>query len=366
MLPTATEAPVAALPTATLPPLPVTATPDPNLAPAPTLAPPPVVLAVAPTATPIGITGYLGQVDTNPGTNLKIREYPREDAKTLALAPSGAVLDIVGIKGPAQVPNEATPTATATLSPEGLTIDQLWVFVIWRTDDGGQISGWTKPLYLITTDPRGHRLTKIEDFLLLNQVPENEFGEIATGLATPIPTRDLRPRARVARVNEGTNLQIRRLPDIEGESLALVPNGVEMIAIERTDVASRGGLVGEPESLTWVRVQLETDTGTVTGWVNSQYVDLYLVGRPDQARRPARSGGSDARRGDRQRDARLAAARAWPDGHCGPSEPWREPAPAPHARLRWRIVESGPGGRADRHPRSQWRGNLVPDDLRRR
>ncbi|MCC7206818.1 MAG: DUF4397 domain-containing protein [Anaerolineae bacterium] len=279
LAPTATLPPVVALPTATLPPLPVTATPDPNLAPAPTLAPPPVALVVTPTATPIGITGYLGQVDTNPGTNLKIREYPREDAKTLALAPSGAVLDIVGIRGPVQEPNQPTPTATATLSPEGLTIDQLWVFVIWRTDDGGQISGWTKPLYLITTDPRGRRLTTIEDFLMLNQVPENEFGEIATGLATPIPTRDLRPRARVARVNEGTNLQIRRLPDIQGESLALVPNGVEMIAIERTNVESRGGLVGEPESLTWVRVSLETDTGTVTGWVNSQYVDLYLAGR---------------------------------------------------------------------------------------
>mgnify|MGYP005844562171 CR=1 FL=1 len=261
--------------------------------------PPPIIIAQAPTSTPFGRTGIFGQVDTNPGVNLKIREYPREDALTLALAPSGTVLEIVGVRGPAREPNVPTPEATATLDAEGVTIDQVWVFVIWRTDDGGTITGWTRPGFLIVTNERGRRVSAVADLLAFNQVPENEFGTVQTGIATPIPTPDNRVRGRVVRLNEGINLQIRRTPGIDGQSLALVPNGVELFVYERTEVASQGGLIGEPASLTWLYVGLETDTGTLTGWVNSQYIDLYWRGRPYPLEDIPESG-TDLPRGDVQ------------------------------------------------------------------
>ena len=38
--------------------------------------------------------------------------------------------------------------------------------------------------------------------------------------------------------------------------------------------ASKGGVVGEPASTTWLLVRYATDTGTIVGWVNQQYIQL--------------------------------------------------------------------------------------------
>jgi hypothetical protein len=242
----------------------------------PTVAPP---AFTQPTPTPFGFTGITGIVDTDPGVNLKIREYPRTDARTLALAPSRTLLRIEGVRGPARLPDEPTPEATATLDPQGVRIQDIWVFVTWELPDGGKITGWTKPEFLVVTDARGRRIFTAAEMLTFPQVPENEFGEISTSLATPVAA-DLNLIIATVNVDPGVNLQLRRTPDIAAESLALLPLGTQLVVLEKTEVASRGGLVGEPSSLIWLYVRFSTENGTLTGWVNSQFVTLSQNGRP--------------------------------------------------------------------------------------
>ncbi len=290
----AATAPTAEAPPATaLPP----ATPSSFGAPAPTVAPAfiptlpaalptapapptaPAQIAIQATPTPFGFTGITGIVDTDPGVNLKIREYPIMDSRTLALAPSRTTLRIEGVRGPARDPNAPAPEATATLNPEGVRLEDIWVFVTWELPDGGKITGWTKPEFMIVTDARGRRILSPAEMLTFPQIPENEFGEITTTLATPVAA-DLNLIIANVNVDPGVNLQLRRTPDIAAESLALLPAGTQLVVLEKTEVASRGGLIGEPESLTWLYVRLATDGGTLTGWVNSQFVTLTQGGRP--------------------------------------------------------------------------------------
>lgn len=242
----------------------------------PTVAPP---AAFQPTPTPFGFTGITGIVNTDPGVNLKIREYPREDARTLALAPSGTLLRIEGVRGAARLPDEPTPEATPTLDPEGVRIEDIWVFVTWEFPDGGKVTGWTKPQYLRVTDARGKLIFSPAEMLTFPQIPENEFGEIGTGLATPVGA-DLNLIIGTVNVDPGVNLQLRRTPDIMSESLALLPLGTQLVVLEKTEVESRGGLVGEPSSLIWLYVRFTTESGTITGWVNSQFITLSQKGRP--------------------------------------------------------------------------------------
>lgn len=275
LAPTATSAPQVFLPTAA-----PSATPAPVQA---TLPPPPVATEPAPTlapsVTPFGQSGITAQVNTDPGVNLKLREYPITDSKTLALVPSGTTLRVDGVKGPAQVAGQPTPSETATLSAEGVRIEDLWVFVTWSFPDGGRITGWTKPQFLLITNERGRRVEKVEDIVAFPQIPENEFGTIDTGEATPIALDDSRIIGTV-NVDPGVNLQLRRTPGIDGESITLIPAGAELTVIEKTEIPSQGGLVGEPQSTIWLFVRFQTDSGSVTGWVNSQFIVLTQRGKP--------------------------------------------------------------------------------------
>lgn len=241
--------------------------------------PPQQVQPGLPSATPFGATGVTGTVDTDPGVNLKIREYPREDAKTLGLAPSGAVLVIEGVRGPALGRGTPTPEATATLNPEGVSLEQVWVFVRWNIDGGGgTLTGWTKAFYLILTNDRGRRLSSVQDIFALRQIPEDTFGEISANV-TPVGPDAIFIIGTVT-VDPGVNLQLRRTPGIDGESLTLLPAGVELIVLEKTEVQSQGGLVGEPASLIWLFVRYQTESGSITGWVNSQFLVLKRRGQP--------------------------------------------------------------------------------------
>lgn len=238
-----------------------------------------VVLAPAVTATPFGRSGITGRVDTNEGVNLKVYEYPRQGAKTLGLMPSGTNVRVDGVLGPEVDSNQPTPEATATLSAEGVRVDDVWVFVTWEQDDGGKIDGWTRPLYLDIRDPRGKRLqTAQELFENLQQIPASRFGTIETALATPIPGGPP-PLLGTVNVDPGVNLQLRRTPDITGESLALLPAASQVFVLSRTEVGSKGGLVGEPDSLTWLFVRFQTETGAIIGWVNSEFVLLTQGGK---------------------------------------------------------------------------------------
>jgi hypothetical protein len=121
-----TQPPAAQTQAPTEPPAAPTQPPPPTAV--PTQPPPPTAVAQEPTATleppptippqPTTPQGIIATVNTNEGVNLKIREYPRIDARTLALAPSGTALIVSGVMGRAAPAESPTPTqAAATREP---------------------------------------------------------------------------------------------------------------------------------------------------------------------------------------------------------------------------------------------------------
>ena len=260
----------------------------PTLAPteAPAVAPTDVPVVIS-TATPAGpgpidtSKGIFAEVNTDPGVNLKLREYPRDDARTLALAPSGTLLEIAGIKGPAAATAPAPdltatapagPVATATLSSEGVTIDQIWVFVTWKTADGGEITGWTKAQYLrITRD--GLAVATVKTIYEFPLVPETTFGVVNSNLATPIAL-DVNNVLGTVVVDPGVRLQVRRTPSAQGESLTLLDSGTQVIVLLQTTIKTDG----QPDTI-WLNIRYQTTDGTVEGWVISTFITMTFKGR---------------------------------------------------------------------------------------
>ena len=276
----------------TEPPAAATQAPPPTAV--PTQPPPPTAVAQEPTATleppptippqPTVAQGIIATVNTNEGVNLKIREYPRIDARTLALAPSGTALIVSGVLGrtaPAESPTPtqaaATREPTATRSAEGVAVENLWLFITWNQGDGGTVTGWVNAQYVDITR-NGRPVREVVDILSFREIPADQNGEFKTTAITPVAA-DPNNIIGTITVDEGRNLQLRRTPGIDGESLALVPSGAQVIVIEKTDIPPKG-FVGEPTNPTWLFVRYETESGAVVGWLNLQFVKLTRRDRP--------------------------------------------------------------------------------------
>jgi uncharacterized protein YgiM (DUF1202 family) len=291
----ATEAVTGAATLEVQPTMQATAAPtqQPTLVPQPTVEPPtaqpepPTEVPAEPTATPLPPTippqptkvqGIIATVQTNEGVNLKIREFPSTTARTLALVPSGATLVVDGVSGPVQPTGQPTftpqPTGgpTATLSSQDVTIDAVWLFVTWQTPDGGNVTGWVNAQYVRITR-NGRPVRDVAEIYTFKVVPPTTPGEVNSSSVTPVAL-DVNRTIGTITVDEGRNLQLRRTPGIDGESLALIPAGAEVTVISKTEVKSQGGVVGEPASTIWLFVRYDTDTGAITGWINQQYVKL--------------------------------------------------------------------------------------------
>ncbi|MBX3083862.1 MAG: DUF4397 domain-containing protein [Anaerolineae bacterium] len=260
-------------------PVPVEPTAIPTEAPVAAPTDVPVVIATATPAGPAPLDtseGIFGEVNTDPGVNLKIREYPKDDARTLALAPSGTLLIIEGVKGPVPPPEAANVTSTvaptATLNFEGVTLDQVWVFVTWKTADGGEITGWTKAQYLrITRD--GLAVATVKTIFEFPLIPENQFGIVNSNLATPIAL-DVNNVIGTVVVDPGVRLQVRRTPSPQGESLTLLDSGAQVVVLQQTTVK----IEGQPDTV-WLYIRYQTTEGTVEGWVISTFITMTFKGR---------------------------------------------------------------------------------------
>jgi hypothetical protein len=243
-------------------------TTDPNVEPETT---------ATPTPRPAVQPGATGVVITNEGVNLKIREYPRTDAKTLGLIPSGSTVRILGIRGPASSKITPTNSGDKTKIPTTTAVAtdraDLWVFIEWEASDGGLISGWTIAQYLdITINGRLTRRDNITDLLALPQIPEDEFGVIESSAATPIAPDDKRTIGTVTTL-VGTNAQLRRTPSVSGESLALVPSGGIVFILGKTEVPVTGE-VGQPKSPVWFNVQFDVEGSSIIGWMSADFLVL--------------------------------------------------------------------------------------------
>ncbi len=265
------------------------ATPEPTLEPtaapteaavAPTAAP--EVAQVLPTATlaapqataPAAFTGPVAQIMLNPGANLHMREYPRPDARSLGLAPSGATLLVLGREGePGPVAGLVpTPTTTPFVDPVTLLPDEdtdlvpeeTWLYVTYITPDGGSITAWVNAQFLALSDVSGEKVL-LRDFVT---IPSNRYGFASNTAIQPPTARQSVLTVTIIGVDPSANVHIRRTPTTDGESLARIPNGTVL------------DFLGLNEEQDWAFVRFNSaDGGSLRGWVNTSFI-TYL--RNDQ------------------------------------------------------------------------------------
>ncbi|MBI5666553.1 MAG: DUF4397 domain-containing protein [Chloroflexi bacterium] len=236
---------------------------------APTLAAPPAQPTAAPAA-----SAFTARPLVDPGVNLQLRQYPNPDALSLGLAPSDATLIVNGrMGGEAALPGQPSdPNATPFVDPatllEGnadLTPEDTWLNVTYQTPDGGSITAWVNAQFLSVSDAAG----KPVRLASLPLIPMNQPGEAQNTGVTPPPVLVDRVAATVFNLDPGVNLNIRRVPSTDGEVLARVPNGTVM------------ELLAVTEERDWAFVSYTPpEGGSITGWVNTLYVQYTLNGRP--------------------------------------------------------------------------------------
>ncbi len=195
-------------------------------------------------------------------TNLNIRRTPEKDGEVLGRVANGTVLDLVGL-------NEKED----------------WAFVIYRPDSGGTVSGWVSVSYLkyqlnskdIPLEEFKIAVSKFTDLPLYEVVADDRRGAIGSGAVDTVtlPTPDPLKNAFVGEVklDQGANLQLRRNPSVDAESLQLIASGTQIVITGRTEIKA------EVDGGTWLRVTFE---GT-SGWVNARYIVITYNGKLSQA-----------------------------------------------------------------------------------
>src|SRR5450432_684811 len=238
---------------------------------------------VQPTATPQGVVAL---VETNEGVNQKIRQYPSTDALTLFLVPSGESFTVLGVRGPVSKPGAAPTTAptkgpTPTLSAANVTMDQIWLYVRYDVPNGGgSVTGWSNAGTLLVSN-KGRNFRKVEDVLdnlSLKEIPADQVGENATS-ATAVPGDSNAIIGTIVNLADGVNANLRRTPGLDGEVLTPIPLNDQVVVLQQIDLKAGTPVVGSPDSTTWLFVRYTKDTGSYTGWITAQYVQLSRRGR---------------------------------------------------------------------------------------
>lgn len=239
-----------------------------------------------PTATSTPVPGAIGTVATDPGVNLKIRQYPRPDALTLALVPSQSTLTILGVRGPAAntgTPGTPVPTGAKVPTPTIVATSwhDIWLYVSWTTTDGGTVTGWTIAQFLdITINGRSILPTNNAALLSLKEIPANTPGEVSNSNITPVA--ETNNVIGTVTTNPGTNAQLRRTPNIDGESLALVPSGATVIVLQKMTIPITP-VVGAPTSAIWYFVRYDANGSSIFGWMNGEFLKVTFHGRAPEA-----------------------------------------------------------------------------------
>ncbi len=209
--------------------------------------------AAAPTAAPVSAEFFAVVYNLNPDARLNIRRTPDVVAEVLAAVPAGTVLE-----------------------PTGILEDYSWVFVTYRPEGGGEITGWASAEYVQfmfrgrTYLPTAERVAELIQRNLLTFVDPTLRGEVSADVlptATPAPS-DLVFFGLVYNLNPGANLNLRRTPDTRAEVLAQLPLGT---VVEPSAIL---------EDFSWTYVTFRPESGgTITGWVSTEYVQFFFRGR---------------------------------------------------------------------------------------
>jgi uncharacterized protein YraI len=153
----------------------------------------------------------------------------------------------------------------------------VWLFVTWQTPDGGTVTGWTIAQYLdITINGRHVPNDNFSELLALKQIPQNTPGEVSNSNITPIAVSN-RLVGKIT-TNDGTNAQLRRTPNVGGESLALVPAGGLVYVIAQTTIIVTP-VVGAPKSPVWYFVEYDANGSAIFGWMSADFVSVTFHDR---------------------------------------------------------------------------------------
>ena len=264
--------------------VPVTAVP-------PTQAPPPAVTAPPTTAQQNVVFGV---VNLDAGVNLQCREYPTSLAFSLSLVPNNTQVVVRGWAGPPDLEDgqPVTPVEEGSFETPREEIEdfeEVWVNVDWTEAQGGTLRCWTRAdLLLMNFRNRGlftpESLFELGDLeiypAIVQEIPYNYPGggvDPNAVISPPTPARN--DPIGTVNVDAGVSLHLRRIPDANGESLALMPNGSAMFVLGRTTTTVNTE-IGQPAVPDWLYVEF-TDAGgtTTTGWVSAQYLVLTQFGR---------------------------------------------------------------------------------------
>lgn len=239
------------------------------------VAPPEV--AVQPTAGPTAAPTAelpIARALINPDANLQLRQYPNPNALSLGLAPSNATFIVNGRIGPEALPAGMNPPANATeyVDPasqlsrnQDLIPAETWLNVTYETPDGGSITAWLNAQFLSVSDADG-KPVRLADLPL---IPMNRAGEAVNTGVTPPPIPVDRIVATVFNLDPGVNLNIRRVASTDGEVLARIPNGTVLEFVSVTEALDWAFIVYSPP-----------EGGTISGWVNTLYIQYTLNGKP--------------------------------------------------------------------------------------
>lgn len=272
---------------------------------------PPAAPPAAPPAQSTLDTKVRGVVNLNAGANLQCREYPSATAFSLGLVPNGTELEIRGYAGPAD-PEVDTPfipvDAELFEDPKAAeSFRDIWLSAYWRTPDGGTIDCWVRADFLILSF-RNRSLRDPEAFFaleeldvpipIIREIPHNYPGEVVDSTLITPPTPVKRESIATVNVNSGVNLHLRRYPDATSESLALIPNGTDVVILGRTPISISEIPADEDDKddddseatpsptptilqTAWLFVEFTNpaDASVTTGWISSQYAILSKTGR---------------------------------------------------------------------------------------
>jgi uncharacterized protein YgiM (DUF1202 family) len=203
-----------------------------------------IATAITPPSEPIDRVSVV-VYNLDPGVQLNLRRTKGTDGEVIARVEVGTVMSFLGIDE-----------------------DQEWAFVEYLSPDGGAITGWVSFQYVqVQLNGELSDLEEIEDDdeTLVVIMDNDERGEIRGNAERPsLPTPDPLEDAVVGEVylDAGASLQLRRTPNVEGESLDLVPSGTRLI------------ITGITRNEEWYKVTFED----VEGWVSSQYLVLSFNG----------------------------------------------------------------------------------------
>lgn len=189
----------------------------------------------------------------NPDTRLNVRRTPTTAGEVLTRLPNDTVVEFIGFPEPAE---------GETFDPDAVE----WVFVSYTPAEGGVVTGWVSTLYVFYQwNGSDISIEELQQRDLIAFVDPERVGEISG--ATPqvnVPTPDPLEDAYVAEVllDPGANLQFRRSPDAQSESLNLIPSGTQLVIEARTADSE------------WLRTTFEGEAG----WVSAAFVLVRFNG----------------------------------------------------------------------------------------